>query len=346
MTPHKVDSFVRAFIFMGRPPPEDGEDLYGYCRLTYKKKSKYKPTAAETAEANRKEDAKAAAKEAERKAKEDAKAVAKATKEAERKLEADAKAAAKATKAAEAAAKAAAKAETKEANRKIKADTMVEDKKAEATRRAEEGADFNARKKKRAKGTTGLVYSRAGTFDVRFKPKGSRGVYIGRFDTEEEAAHAYNTACLTQASSRDEARPNNGDASPTEKEVDVMRALIERKLNPLTAEDKKAEATRRAEEGADFNARKKKGTKGTTELWYNAGKFDVQFSYLGSRIYIGRFDTEEEVAHAYNTACLTRASSRDEARPNNGDASPTEKEVDVMRALIERKLASKGRGMK
>ena len=59
-TPHKVDAFVRAFIFMGRPPPEDGEDLYGYCRLTYKKKSKYKPTAAETAEANRKEDAKAA----------------------------------------------------------------------------------------------------------------------------------------------------------------------------------------------------------------------------------------------------------------------------------------------
>ena len=29
-----------------------------------------------------------------------------------------------------------------------------------------------------------------------------------------------------------------------------------------------------------------------------------------------------------------------------GDASPTEKEVDVMRALIERKLASKGRGTK
>ena len=82
MTPHKVDSFVRAFIFMGRPPPEDGEDLYGYCRLTYKKKSKYKPTAAETAEANRKEDAKAAAKEAERKAKEDAKAAEAETKAA------------------------------------------------------------------------------------------------------------------------------------------------------------------------------------------------------------------------------------------------------------------------
>ena len=55
---------MRAFIFMGRPPPEDGEDLYGYCRLTYKKSSKYTPTAAETAEANRKEDAKAAAKDA------------------------------------------------------------------------------------------------------------------------------------------------------------------------------------------------------------------------------------------------------------------------------------------
>ena len=63
---------VRARLyFHGAPPPEDGEDLYGYCRLTYKKNSKYKPTAAETAEANRKEDAKAAAKEAERKAKED-----------------------------------------------------------------------------------------------------------------------------------------------------------------------------------------------------------------------------------------------------------------------------------
>ena len=67
---------MRAFIFMGRPPPEDGEDLYRYCRLTYKKSSKYTPTAAETAEANRKEDAKAAAKDA---------------KEAEAKLEKDAK---------------------------------------------------------------------------------------------------------------------------------------------------------------------------------------------------------------------------------------------------------------
>ena len=95
---------------MGRPPPEDGEDLYGYCRLTYKKKSKYKPTAAETAEANRKEDAKAAAKEAERKAKEaerKRKAAEAETKEAERKLKADAKEAERKRKAAEA--------ETKEA---------------------------------------------------------------------------------------------------------------------------------------------------------------------------------------------------------------------------------------
>ena len=88
-TPHKVDAFVRAFIFMGRPPPEDGEDLYGYCRLTYKKKSKYKPTAAETAEANRKEDAKAAAKEAERKRK----AAEAETKEAELEAEREARAA-------------------------------------------------------------------------------------------------------------------------------------------------------------------------------------------------------------------------------------------------------------
>ena len=122
---------MRAFIFMGRPPPEDGEDLYGYCRLTYKKSSKYTPTAAETAEANRKEDAKAAAKEAERKAKEEAerkaKEDAKAAKDAERKRKEETKAAAKdaerkrkeETKAAAKATKEATKAAAKEAEAKL-----------------------------------------------------------------------------------------------------------------------------------------------------------------------------------------------------------------------------------
>ena len=158
--PHKVRSFVRAFIFMGRPPPEDGEDLYGYCRLTYKKSSKYTPTAAETAEANRKEDAKAAAKEAERKAKEEAerkaKEDAKAAKDAERKRKEETKAAAKdaerkrkeETKAAAKATKEATKAAAKDAERKRKEETEAA---AKATKEATKAAAKAAAKEAEAK---------------------------------------------------------------------------------------------------------------------------------------------------------------------------------------------------
>ena len=142
----KIDLFIEAFVHMGgRAPPKAGEDRYKYCRLAFNRTDGHTPTAEEEAEANRKEDAKAAAKEAERKAKEETKAAAKATKEAtkaaakdaerkrkeeteaaakdaERKRKEETKATKEATKAAAKAAKAAAKAAAKEAKLKIKAD--------------------------------------------------------------------------------------------------------------------------------------------------------------------------------------------------------------------------------